>query len=259
MLPILNYHILYDEQLPYPLAKDEAIYAIGVREFRRHTGYLYDNNCQGMLLEDYVRLKSGKFSSPNSIIITFDDGHSSLYTQALPILLEYGFPAVFFVTVKNVGSPNHVNWQQLREIASSGMSIQSHTMTHSFLPDLPPEKIRWELRESKSILESQLGRSVDHLSLPGGRCNSIVKNIAIEVGYRAICTSIVGYNSEDTDLYALKRWTVRRNMKFSTFSSIVHKRHSALAYYKARYFLLDGLKKMLGNRLYSTVHREFGN
>ena len=269
MLPILNYHILYDEQSPASIRKDEIIYANEVREFQRQIKYLHDNSYQGILVDNYINYKSERkdVGSPTTrkrkdlledlVIITFDDGHISNYTHALPILQEYGFPAIFFVAVKNVGSSNWVNWRQLREMADNGMSIQSHTMTHPFLSDLSPQEIRWELQESKSILEQQLGRAVDYLSFPGGRYSSTVKNIAMEVGYQAVCTSVIGYNDLNSDLYSLKRWAIRRDTKLSTFSSIVRMKHSVAAYYKTRYFLLDGLKKMLGNQRYVTIREKF--
>jgi peptidoglycan/xylan/chitin deacetylase (PgdA/CDA1 family) len=259
MLPILNYHILYDKQSSAPMAEDEAIYANELQKFQQYIKYLRDNQYQGIPLDDYINSKTNllKDLSKNQIIITFDDGHISIYTIAMPILLEYGFPAVFFITVKNIGTSNGVSWQQLREMADNGMSIQSHTMTHPFLSDLPPKEIRWELQESKTILEQQLGQPVDYLSLPGGRCNSTVKNIAMEVGYKAVCTSIVGYNDANTDPYSLKRWVIKRNMKLSTFSDIVHRKRSTLAYYKTRYFMLSSLKRVLGNRIYASIHREF--
>jgi peptidoglycan/xylan/chitin deacetylase (PgdA/CDA1 family) len=258
VLSILNYHILYDERSPTPMRKDEVMYASEVQEFQRQTKYLRDNRYQVVLLDDYIGYRAERSELPgNLVIITFDDGHISTYTHALPILQEYGFPAIFFVTVKNVGSSNCVNWQQLTEMADNGMSIQSHTMTHAFLTDLSPQEVRWELQESKSILEQQLERPVDYLSLPGGRCNSAVKDIAMEVGYRAICTSVIGYNDLNSDLYSLKRWAIRRNTELPTFSSIVHMKHSVVAYCKARYFLLGGLKKILGNQRYVAIRERF--
>jgi peptidoglycan/xylan/chitin deacetylase (PgdA/CDA1 family) len=269
MLPILNYHILHDEQSSASIREDEAIYANEVQEFQRQIGYFCDSHYQGILLEDYIDSRGNPPRSPfskggvlgnsseKSVVITFDDGHASNYTYALPILQEHGFAAVFFVTVKNIGSPGSMSWHQIREMADNGMSIQSHTMTHPFLSDLSPQEIRWELQESKTILEQQLGRAVDYLSLPGGRCNSTVKEIAKEVGYRALCTSIVGYNDLNSDLYSLRRWVIRRNTKLSTFDSIVRGKHSVLAYHKARYFFLGGFKKVLGNQRYVAVREKF--
>jgi len=270
-VPILIYHAIESDDEPVEV-KDigELIYVIGLEEFERQMKYLYDNGYRSVLLDDYVafaihhqnkkKTHGSKVCSDlpeKPVIITFDDGHLSNYTFALPVLRKYGFVATFFITTKNIGSPDGMRYEQLREMAGNGMSIQSHTMTHPFLSDLPPQEIRRELRESKSILEQQLGKAIDYLALPGGRCSSTVKSIAMEVGYRAICTSAIGYNRAGTDLYSLKRWVIRRNTKFSTFSSIVRMNYSILTYYRTRYFLLGGLKKIMGNRLYVAMWEKF--
>jgi peptidoglycan/xylan/chitin deacetylase (PgdA/CDA1 family) len=257
MLSILNYHILYDKNPTTEIQKDEIIYANEIQNFDQQIIYICDNNYKVLTFDSNADFKSTMNDLQRSVIITFDDGHISNYTHALPILQSYNFPAVFFITLKNVGSGIGMNWQQLREMADAGMSIQSHTMTHPFLSDLPAEQIKWELQESRTILEQELGRPVDYLSLPGGRYKAIVKEIAMEVGYKAVLTSIIGYNSPKTDPYSLRRWAIRRNMKLSTFKSIVEGKYSALAYHKTRYHLLNGFKKALGNERYNALREKF--
>jgi len=191
-----------------------------------------------------------------SVIITFDDGHLSNYTRAFPILQKYGFAATFFVTVKNIGSYDGVRYEQLREMADSGISIQSHTMTHPFLSDLDAKQIHWELAESKSALELALGNPVNHLALPGGRYNSTVRNTAMEVGYQTVCTSNIGINTLTSDLYALRRLAIKRDTSFSTFCSIVEMKPLTVMRYKAKYSLLNGLKKTLGNKRYIAMREK---
>lgn len=270
-IPILIYHAIdtYNE----PLAtedKGKQIYIVGLEEFERQMKHLAENGFNAISLDDYITTANQKFgdlekdksnSCPDlpdkSVIITFDDGHISNHTHALPILQKYGFVATFFVTVGNIDTHDGLKSEQLREMADSGMSIQSHTMTHPFLSDLSGHQIHWELHESRSILEGKLGRPIKYLAIPGGRYNSIVKNTAREVGYRGVCTSIVGCNNINSDLYSLKRWVVRRDTDISTFSSIVSMKRSTAIYHKTRYFLLTGLKKTLGNRHYDSIRERF--
>ncbi len=255
-LSILNYHILHNDQLS-GIAKDEIIYANKLQDFQRQIKYISDNQYQVISLEEYVKGKlpfAPTLSKP--VIITFDDGHASQYVIGMPALQEYGYSATFFVTVGKIGTENYISWQQLRQMRDDGMAIMSHTMTHAFLSDIPVAQVRWELQESKKILEQELGKPVDFLSLPGGRCSRIVKEIAKEVGYKGICTSIIGYNYPDTDPYSLRRWTITKNMSFSTFQAIVEGKKSTLAYYKSRQIILNGMKRIMGNELYANIHKE---
>jgi peptidoglycan/xylan/chitin deacetylase (PgdA/CDA1 family) len=254
---ILNYHKIEINNTLFKIKnKGESIYIIKDFVFKKHLEILQDNNYRTILFDDHVRLENKDSETTKQAIITFDDGNASDYSIAFPILCQYGFNATFFVTIKKIGSPEGLTYRQLREMSNNGMSIQSHTMTHSFLPELSHKKTLWELQESKKILEQELGKSVDYLSLPGGRCNATVKRIAIEVGYKGVCTSEIGYNYTKTDLYSLKRWTITKNMKIATFKSIINGKQATFTYYKTRYFLLGGLKRVLGNKLYATIHRE---
>ncbi len=257
-IPILNYHSI--ESANHSPAKDkgEYIYTLKDSVFEKQIETLYDNNYKSILLDDYIKLREFKTNPEmtKQMIITFDDGNSSDYYIAFPVLTKYNFRATFFITIKKIGLSDGLTFKQIREMSDSGMSIQSHTMTHLLLSELSNDKIFWELQESKKILEQELGKSVDYLSLPGGRYNNKVKKIAMDVGYKAVCTSIIGYNHFKTDLYSLKRWTITKNIKIDTFKSIIDGKQSVLVYYKTRYFLLGALKKLLGNKLYAFIHKE---
>jgi len=259
--PTLMYHdIIVSESQAH---KVDLIYSIEEHTFIEQLEYLRNSGHHSISLDEYVKLhshspnlKSKNYPIEKPIIITFDDGHISNYTQAFPLLQKYGFAATFFITLKSVNSQNGMTWEQLREMADSGMSIQSHTMTHPFLSDLDAKQIRWELEGSKSILEDKLGKPVDFLALPGGRYSSTARKIAEEVGYKAVCTSKIGYNTLRTNLHSLRRWTIKRNMSIATFRSIIQMNPLTTFRYKTVYFILNGLKKALGNKNYVAVREK---
>lgn len=51
-----------------------------------------------------------------SVAITFDDGYSDNYTQALPLLEKFEIPATFFVTTGYIGKPIPFWWDELQSI-----------------------------------------------------------------------------------------------------------------------------------------------
>ncbi|HID55438.1 TPA: polysaccharide deacetylase family protein [Candidatus Poribacteria bacterium] len=234
---------------------DKLIYSVKLEEFKRQMEYLSESGYGVISLDELVsHIRSGNPLPGKAVVITFDDGNLSDYEYALPELLKHGFPAAFFITVQNIGKT--LEWKQIREMSDLGMAIQSHTVTHSFLSDLPPDAIGWELRESKRIIEDAMGKTVSHLALPGGRYNGVVKGIAVECGYKAICTSEIGINTSKTDPYRLKRWIIRRNTDISEFQRILDGDRSTGFRHKTRYILLNSAKKILGNKSYVKLRRK---
>ncbi|MBL8298390.1 MAG: polysaccharide deacetylase family protein [Rhodanobacteraceae bacterium] len=126
------------------------------------------------------------------VVLTFDDGDLSNYTEAFPALLERGLSADFFVNPERVGRPGFCTWLQLREMADAGMSIQSHGMTHTYFTHLDRRALTDELRRSKSAIEEQIAQPVTLLAPPGGRCPRGLAALAQAQGYRTVLGSVPG-------------------------------------------------------------------
>ena len=50
------------------------------------------------------------------ILLTIDDGFSSFYENAWPILKERKIPFILFVSTREVGSFNYMTWDQIKEV-----------------------------------------------------------------------------------------------------------------------------------------------
>jgi len=81
-----------------------------------------------------------------------------------------------------------MTWEEVREAKRQGIAIGSHTHTHRVLATLREEDERWELRESKSRLESQLHCGVRTIAYPAGNRSNFTartKRLVAECGYSA--------------------------------------------------------------------------
>jgi peptidoglycan/xylan/chitin deacetylase (PgdA/CDA1 family) len=121
--------------------------------------------------------------------ITFDDGYSSDYEKAFPLLLDAGILADFFLNTANIGKPGYLNWQQVREMQKSGMAFHSHGHSHVVLSTLDRVAVEHELGMSRQILEDKLGCPADFLAAPYGLLNRRVIRAAFHLGYRGVCNS----------------------------------------------------------------------
>ncbi|HVF34742.1 MAG TPA: polysaccharide deacetylase family protein [Candidatus Saccharimonadia bacterium] len=123
------------------------------------------------------------------VALTFDDGHETNFTEALPLLVEHGANADFFVNPAKVGTWGHASWAQLREMADAGMSIQSHGYDHTYFTALTPSALERDLRSSKAEIEHRVGREVTLLAPPGGRMPPLLAILAGALGYTAVVSS----------------------------------------------------------------------
>lgn len=197
-------------------------------------------------------------TNATSLAITFDDGWASDYRVAFPVLGEHGYKATFFVPTTSIGTKGHVTWRQLRKMVAEGMTIGSHSHTHVYLSTLSEDEIRTELITSKKLLEDKLGIPIMHVSVPGGAIDERVYSIAIEVGYRAICTSSWGINSFGS-LEApllMKRICVDQRMSMEELQRLL--RGERLWRREIAYSAKMKIKRMFGYRIYRhliKVHR----
>ena len=107
------------------------------------------------------------------VALTFDDGPNPNYTpQILDILYSQQVPATFFL----VGEKFAGNEMLIREMASSGHEIGSHTFSHPDLTTLDTHKIQQDINQTEVELKKILPNyTIKYLRPPYGRYTEEVK------------------------------------------------------------------------------------
>ena len=155
-------------------------------------GKKYECKTEQQKDDTFHRLKSLLFSLP----------YDHMQEEFKRLFTEYLTDDVF--------TYNTLSWLQIGELARDPLcTIGSHTMTHSRLTITDGGALKYELEESKRILEQHIGKSVQHLSYPYGWIDD-VSDEAIEyarqIGYKTAMRSYGGpVRKKDNDLYQLKR------------------------------------------------------
>ena len=112
------------------------------------------------------------------ILLTIDDGLSSFYENAWPILKEKNIPFILFVNTREVGSYNYMNWEQIKELYSNkNVEIGNHSHSHEYLVDESPETIKKDIKKSIEIFEKNLGTNSKFFSYPFGEYSLVFKKI----------------------------------------------------------------------------------
>ena len=87
-----------------------------------------------------------------AVILTFDDGYKSQYTNAKPILDKYGYKATFYIVCNYVENNGRLTWKDITSLYKEGHDIGSHTMNHEDLSQTSKKETSYEIGESKQCL-----------------------------------------------------------------------------------------------------------
>lgn len=126
------------------------------------------------------------------VALTFDDGYKE-HLDVARHLAKHGIKATFFVIagLKEYMGKELLSPAEIKEIASLGHEIGSHTMTHIDMTKAPQGVIVRELVESKRYLTELVGAEVTSFAYPYGPHNDLAAKLARQV-YKVVRTTYVG-------------------------------------------------------------------
>lgn len=238
-IPILLYHRLIRKADADAgrVRDDERIWVAYDTTFAEQMGFLRDAGWTTLDLDEYLEIRRGDRPHPGrAAIVTFDDGYESNYTLAYPALRSNGQKATIFVALEPdrhtrdqvAGVDGFLSAEQMREMAENGISIQSHSLTHPILTELPPDEVRHELAESKRRIEAITGLPVRHLAIPRAGYSRAIRAEAERQGYATVCCNNKGSSSGLSDPLALPRIVIDRDMDRDDFARCLEPRTSTL-------------------------------
>ena len=177
--PILLYHHISGEVT-------DSRYRVSIPAFRAQMQALDEQGYTAITISMLVEaLINGGELPEKPIVITFDDGHQSVYDNAFPIMQEYGFPGVFYIVANRIYDiPDFVNIDQISTLVNAGWEIGSHGYTHLDLTQ-NHASAEYEITQSKTDLQSALGMQISTFAYPNGEMDPFTAQLVINAGYRA--------------------------------------------------------------------------
>ncbi len=237
-------------------AHSDEFYRITVEELETLLSQLRKRGYRSASSKQFRAWQQGQGSLPErTVVLTFDDGYTSHFELAVPLLVRYRFTGTFFIAVDLIGQPGHMTWDQLRKLVFLGMEVGSHGMSHEPLTGLTPEALNRELHDSKRTLETQLGLPVQALSAPRGFWNKAVADAAQAAGYEAVWLSTIGTNGLETNPRALRRVVVRQPFSLERLVSMVEGWQPSFWWAANQQVLIRVLKRTLGVYRYEQLKR----
>jgi peptidoglycan/xylan/chitin deacetylase (PgdA/CDA1 family) len=158
---------------------------------------------------------------------------SDFFTEALPVLTHYHFPATLYIAtafvngmcdwLRREGESTRLmlTWEQIAQIQASGIECGAHSHTHPQLDMLSPSIAQHELLTSKKILEERLGQPVTSFAYPYGYYTATTQRLIQAAGFTSACAVKHAMHIHGTHSLALPRLMVKTSTSVDDFAALL--------------------------------------
>lgn len=153
---------------------------------------------------DGAKLPPGK-----PIVLTFDNGYHSQYTEALPVLRRLGWVADENIQLTGLPpSQGGMTQSEVRALVNAGWELDTQGMSHADLATADPAELRYQIVAARSMLRREYGVPVNWFCYPSGQYNATVIAALRADGFVGSTTVVPGWAGPSTDPYRLPRLRV---------------------------------------------------
>jgi peptidoglycan/xylan/chitin deacetylase (PgdA/CDA1 family) len=207
-VPILVYHVI--NAPPPGNGADPTLY-VPADEFSNQMAALKLDGWHAVTLDQVeANWTRGTSLGPGKpIVLSFDNGYASHYTNALPVLKRLGWPGV--ENLQLTGRPpsdGGLTGEQIHALITAGWELDTQGVSHADLVTLDPARLGDEIGTARQTLRSRYNVPVDWFSYPSGHYNEAVIAAVRAAGYVGATTVIPGWASAQDDRYRLPRLPV---------------------------------------------------
>lgn len=221
-VPVLMYHYI---SVPPP--GSDAIrldLSVTPQNFSRQLQWLKDKGFTTISPDDLVNaLLKGYRLPAHPVLLTFDDGYIDAYENAFPILKSFGDKGTFFVITDWVdeGRGGYLSWDQAKEMADAGMSIESHSRQHLDMRNRSADWLDKEVGGSLKDIEKRIGIRPTIFCYPSGEYDkATLQAVKVEGVLAAFTTSDGTYMTSD-NMEKLPRVRIRGSTTIEQFASLL--------------------------------------
>ena len=192
---------------------------IKIEDFKKHIEIIKNQNIEFVNPKNF-EIDLSKKKKKRKILLTIDDGYSSFYENAWPILKEKKIPFILFISTREVGSNGYMNWEQIKNISKEDfVEIGNHSHTHEYLVDESLETIKRDIVTSINIFKKNMGHNSNFFSYPFGEYSLEFKELIKSLGFKYALGQHSGVIDETKDFYELPRFPI--NEKYGEIKRFV--------------------------------------
>jgi peptidoglycan/xylan/chitin deacetylase (PgdA/CDA1 family) len=204
VVPILMYHVINPPPagVPYP-----GLY-VPAPEFAAQMQALKAAGWHAVTMDQLEAnwREGAPLGRGRPIVLSFDNGYNSQYTQALPVLRSLGWVGVENIQLTGLPpSQGGLGEGQVRGLIAAGWELDTQGISHADLIRLGPEALHEQVAVARQLLRRRYGVPVNWFCYPSGHYDAIVIAAVKAAGYAGSTTVVPGWAGPGEDRYRLHR------------------------------------------------------
>lgn len=202
-VPVLCYHQVRDRNDRD--SKNARHFIMPVERFKEQVKMLHDSGYHTILPDELIdHMARGASLPAKPVLLTFDDGTVTQYTNAINELDKYGFKAVFFIMTVTLDRPGYLSSRQVKAIADKGHIIGCHTWDHHDVTHYTGDDWQIQLVRPTARLAQISGTAIKYFAYPFGSWNAAAIMQLEKNGYSG-AFQLGGKADDHNPLYTIRR------------------------------------------------------
>jgi peptidoglycan/xylan/chitin deacetylase (PgdA/CDA1 family) len=143
------------------------------------------------------------------IVLTFDNGYHSQYTQALPVLRRLGWVADENIQLTGLPpSQGGLSDEEIRGLVAAGWELDTQGFSHADLITLGVDQLHYQVAVARTTIQRRFHAPVNWFCYPSGHYDATVIAAVRAAGYAGSTTVVPGWAHRLDDPYRLHRLRV---------------------------------------------------
>ena len=196
---------------------------IKINDFISHIDLIKKSGIKFISSEEFQKSFHEK-SSEKKILLTIDDGFTSFYEKAWPILKKEKIPFIIFINTETIGSGGYMDWNEIKDISKYNfVHIGNHSHSHDYLVDKSEAEIKKDLEISKDIFKKKLNYETKVFAYPFGEYKNSYKKIVKDLGFDFAFGQHSGVIDKTKDKFELPRFPINEKYgKIERFKNLLN-------------------------------------
>jgi peptidoglycan/xylan/chitin deacetylase (PgdA/CDA1 family) len=192
--------------------------------FEAQLAWLQSQGYESITLTDLVYHLARGWPLPDKpVILTFDDGYRDNYTNAFPLLQEYGYTGTFFLVTGPIDfeNPDYLTWDMVEEMHRGGMDFQPHSYRHLDLRGAGKDFLIFEILAPKEAIQARTGETPRFYAYPSGRYDDRTIAVLKSANYWGAVITEQGATHTSDGLFELDRVRIRGTHTLEDFEKLM--------------------------------------